>query len=39
MKKMFGLKGEEGTGRRRRKLYNKELHNFNSSPNIARLIK
>jgi hypothetical protein len=38
LRKIFGPKRDEVTGGWR-KLYNVELHNFYSSPNIIRMIK
>jgi hypothetical protein len=38
LRRIFGSKTDEGTGGWR-KLYNEELHNLYSSPNIIRMIK
>jgi hypothetical protein len=38
LRRTFGPKGDEVTGEWR-KLYNEELHNVYSSPNIIRMIK
>jgi hypothetical protein len=38
LRRIFGLKGKEVTGIRR-KLHNEELHNFYSSSNIIGAIK
>jgi hypothetical protein len=38
LRKIFGLKRGKVTGRWR-KLHNKELHNFYSSPEVTRMIK
>jgi hypothetical protein len=38
LRRIFGPKGEEVAGGWRR-LHKEELHNFNASPNIIRVIK
>jgi hypothetical protein len=38
LRKIFGPKGDEVTGRWR-KLHNEELHNVHSSPNAIRMMK
>jgi hypothetical protein len=38
LRRIFGTKRDEGTGDWR-KLHNKELHNFYSTPSIIRMIK
>jgi hypothetical protein len=39
LRRISGPKGDEMTGDWRIKLYNEELHDFYSSPNIIRMIK